>query len=316
MKKVILLSFLAAIAMVSCEKFGEKNITKKVVVLLSPTQNQSDSILTKLFWWEEVEGADSYHLQVVSTTFDNITTLAVDTLISGVKFQLTMTPGEYQWRVRAENGAYESPWTTYNLTITNTNSLTGQNLANLTPDVDYATSDTSIDFSWAAMAKASSYNFLIEKYPSGIDVFNASLTTNSKSFNFTSEGTYTWTVQGFNNISASIASTRMITIDKTKPNLPVLTYPKDVTDTIYSLPATFTWDIGNDTGSEVTHNITISTDSTFNTNILHSAEVVDLKSYSLTSLSNTGKLYWRVRSVDAAGNASSYSVAKPFIKKN
>jgi hypothetical protein len=315
MKKIILLSFLAAIALVSCEKFGEKNITKSVVVLLSPTQNQSDSILTKLFWWEEVEGADSYHLQVVSTTFENISSLAVDTLLSGVKFQLTMVPGDFQWRVRAENGAYETPWTTYNLTITNTSSLAGQTITTATPVDGYVTKDTAIAFNWSALSKATSYHFIIQNSLNN-DVLNTTVSTNTKAFPFTTEGKYSWSVQGLNNTSASNTTKQYITIDKTKPNTPVLTYPKAVTDTIYSLPATFTWDIGNDTGSEVTHSIDIGTDSTFNTNILHSAEVIDLKTYSLTTLNNTGELFWRVRSVDAAGNTSSYSVAKPFIKKN
>ena len=316
MKKVIVLSFLAAIALVSCEKFGEKNITKKVVVLLSPTQNQSDSILTKLFWWEEVEGADSYHLQVVSTTFDNITKLAVDTLISGVKFQLTMTPGEYQWRVRAENGAYESPWTTYNLTITNTTSLAGQTITTATPDDDYATKDTAISFNWSALANATSYHLVIVKTSPTSEVLNTLESSNTKNFTFLSEGKYIWSVQALNSTSASSTVYRNITIDKTNPNLPVLVSPKAVTDTIYSLPSTFTWDIGVDNGSVVSDSIYISSDSTFNTNFLHSAKVVGLESYSLTTLNNTGKLFWRVRSIDKAGNRSSYSVAKPFIKKN
>lgn len=316
MKKVILLVVFAAVALVSCEKFGERNISKSVVVLLSPTQGQSDSILSKLFWWEEIEGADSYHLQVVSTSFDNITSLVVDTLLSGVKFQATLSPGEYQWRVRAENGAYESPWTTYNLTITNTNSLTGQTIANLSPDADYATSDTSVNFSWTALSKASSYNLLIEKYPSGVDVLNVSLSTNSKTFDFTSEGTYVWSVQGINNISASLASNRYIIIDKTKPNLPILTYPVAITDTIFSLPATFTYDKGTITGSVISDSIYISSDSTFSTNILYTDKVVNVSSFTLSSLNNTGKLFWRVRSIDAAGNKSGYSVAKPFFKKN
>jgi len=316
MKKLIVLSFLAAIALVSCEKFGEKNITKKVVVLLSPTQNQSDSILTKLFWWEEVEGADSYHLQVVSTSFDNITTLAVDTLISGVKFQLTMTPGEYQWRVRAENGAYESPWTTYNLTITNTSSLAGQTITTATPADDYATKDTAITFNWSALANATSYNFIIIKTSPTTSILNTTVSTNSSAYTFTSEGNYLWSVQGLNSMSASNTIYRNITIDKTKPNLPVLVFPKAVTDTIFTLPASFTWDIGVDNGSVVSDSIYISTDSTFNSNILVSDKVIGAESYSLSSLSNTGKLFWRVRSIDAAGNTSSYSVAKPFIKKN
>ena len=315
MKKVILLSFLAAIALVSCEKFGEKNITKKVVVLLSPTQGQSDSILTKLFWWEEVEGADSYHLQVVSTTFDNITSLALDTLISGVKFQLTMVPGNYQWRVRAENGAYESPWTTYNLTITNTTSLAGQTITTATPDDDYATKDTAITFNWSALANATSYHLVIVKTSPTSEVLNTLESSNTKNFTFLSEGKYIWSVQALNSTSASSTVYRNITIDKTNPNLPVLTFPKAVTDTIYSLPTTFTWDIGVDVGSTVSDSIYISTDSTFNSNILLSDKVVGIESYSLTSLNNTGKLFWRVRSIDAAGNTSSYSVAKPFIKK-
>lgn len=316
MKKVVLLSFLAAIALVSCEKFGAKNISKKVVVLLSPTQSQSDSILTKLFWWEEVDGADSYHLQVVSKSFDNIISLAMDTLISGVKFQVTLVPGEYQWRVRGENGAYETPWTTYNLTITNTSSLAGQTITGATPIDEYATKDTAITFNWSALANASSYHFIVVKTSPTNEVLNTMVSTNNTAYPFTSEGKYLWSVQGLNSTSASNTTYQYITIDKTKPNLPVLTYPKTVSDTIHSLPFTFTWDIGSDNGSVVSDSIYISTDSTFNTNILIHDKVVGVQNYSLTTLSNIGKLFWRIRSIDAAGNTSAYSVAKPFIKKN
>jgi len=317
MKKVILLFMLVAATLISCEKFGEKNISKSVVVLLSPTQNQSDSILSKLFWWEEVEGADSYHLQVVSTSFDNIISLAVDTLLSGTKFNLTLVPGNYQWRVRAENGAYESPWTTYNLTISNTNSLAGQTITSATPADGNVTSDTNITFNWTALAKATSYNFVIKKVPSNVEVLNTNISTNSKVYPFTEDGKYSWSVQGINNISASVASIQYITIDKTKPNLPVLTFPTVVTDTIKTYPTTFTWSIGTDNGSTVSDSIYFSTDSTFVSNILFATFVTGAETYSFNGgFSNTGKIFWRVRSIDAAGNKSAYSVAKPFFKKN
>lgn len=96
----------AMIALLSaCTDFVEPSIEKKETMILAPV-NGAESIEGELtFWWEEVEHALGYRLQVVSPGFKNAVTLHLDTLVNTYKFTDTLGPGVYEWRVRAENGS-------------------------------------------------------------------------------------------------------------------------------------------------------------------------------------------------------------------
>ena len=76
------------VLLVACsEIILEKNITNKTVVLLSPQDSTSLKTLTPSFWWEEVEGARTYHIQIVSPSFESPVRLFVDSIITKNKFE-------------------------------------------------------------------------------------------------------------------------------------------------------------------------------------------------------------------------------------
>lgn len=103
--------FLTLIMCGGCAEILEKSVTNKQVELSAPYNNlvTTDSIQT--FYWQPVDGADSYQLQVVSPNFDSIAKLIVDTTIHSNIFPLTMSMGQYQWRVRAFNGSSTTSFT-------------------------------------------------------------------------------------------------------------------------------------------------------------------------------------------------------------
>ena len=94
----------------SCTEIIEPSVAKRNVRLLAPANNYQTNRPETSFWFEPVEDALKYRLQVVSPSFDSIGQLVLDTLISNNRFTQSMEPGQYQWRVRAENGSSESPF--------------------------------------------------------------------------------------------------------------------------------------------------------------------------------------------------------------
>ncbi|WP_397301597.1 hypothetical protein [Nonlabens ulvanivorans] len=72
------------------------------------------------FFWEDLEGATSYRVQVAEPDFINPTQITHDVIVQdsvGTSTQLNLTPGTYQWRVKAQNSAYQSPYSISDFTV-------------------------------------------------------------------------------------------------------------------------------------------------------------------------------------------------------
>ncbi len=296
----------------------EKSITGSKVSLISPPNNENDSLLSKLFWWDPITGATKYQLQIVSPSFDSIVTLVLDSTMTVQKFSKTLSPGTYQWRVRGENGSTKTDWTTYRLVVKNTSSLTGQTITSMSPANPSATNKTTLSFSWDAMSKATSYLFKIRDSLDNSYPVNQSITTNVYNTTTTlSEGTYYWSVQALNSNSASAAAENKIIIDRTAPNTPSLTSPLTVSDIIKTSQQTFVWSNGSNTGTAISDSFFIAIDSIFKVSPLRIVTTKTSYTLSTSELSGltAGKFYWKVRSKDAAGNVSGYSAVKSFTKQ-
>jgi len=92
----------------SCEDIFVKDISKKTVDMIAPVNNailnQTDPTLV----WTSTEGAEHYHIIIVSPSFDHIETYACDSITSDYKLKFTLSSGTYQWSVQALNTAYQS----------------------------------------------------------------------------------------------------------------------------------------------------------------------------------------------------------------
>ncbi|WP_205511080.1 hypothetical protein [Longitalea arenae] len=102
----------------SCEEVLERSLVDKTVVLQAPVNNGVPADSAVSFYWEELEGATEYQLQVVAPRFDSLIKVVADTPVTGQLLVLELDRGVYQWRVRAKNNSTVSNYSeAWNLTI-------------------------------------------------------------------------------------------------------------------------------------------------------------------------------------------------------
>ncbi len=105
---VVTLVFL--LTFISCDEIFEEDISEDSIVVYSPKDNIviNDTVVT--FYWDPMDYADQYNLQVVSPSFDSMKYLAIDSIVEVNSISFSLTDGDYEWRVKAENGYYETDY--------------------------------------------------------------------------------------------------------------------------------------------------------------------------------------------------------------
>jgi predicted secreted protein len=302
-----LLFFLVGVCTFSCTKdFVEKNIKNDNVVVLAPVNNLSTPNNAITFWWEALDGAEKYKLQIVKPNFNATQQLVLDTNVTGDKFNLTLQPGTYQWRIKAINNGGSTQYTTYNLIIDTTSNLSTQLVIPIAPANNYLSGSKSISFSWNTLATASNYQVQILNSSNTI-VKDTTTANNNLSTALISGGAYTWKVRALNAFSISQYNSPLsFTIDLTAPPVSVINSPnhgasvKDTTDLKWSR-----------TSSDTRYDsLYISIDSSF-TSIVSTNRVYNTK-IKINALNPTIPVsstyyWWRVKSVDSVGNKSGFS---------
>ena len=97
--------------LVGCKEIIEvPNITNETVLLVAPTDSTEVSTGSVNFTWESVIDAEQYHLQVATPDFANASQVVVDSVVVNTTFTATLTPNNYEWRVQAQNSAYETEY--------------------------------------------------------------------------------------------------------------------------------------------------------------------------------------------------------------
>lgn len=105
---------------ISCEEIvNEQDISLDAVEVLAPVEG---SILKSNkginYSWQAVEGAINYRMQIAMPSFTRATQIELDTLVSTTSYSVdSLKSGDYQWRVKALNSAYETAYTTTNFTV-------------------------------------------------------------------------------------------------------------------------------------------------------------------------------------------------------
>ncbi|MBI2968491.1 MAG: hypothetical protein HYY40_11865 [Bacteroidetes bacterium] len=289
----------------SCTRdFVVPDLENKTVTVIAPPDSFITTTVTLTFWWDEIRDAEKYNIQIVSPSFSSVQYLLVDSNLATNKFTYTLNPGTYGWRIKGFNSASSTAYTTYFLTIDSTSDLSSQVIVLASPANNYTTKNMNITFRWNTLYNASDYRFEIATPDfNGTQVISPVITTaDSAQHTFTSEGNYEWRVRGENTSSVTPYTVYSLDIDTARPNAPVLVSPANNTILTDSV-VTFYWDRGTVSGSAIQDTLFVYSDSLMAT--------VAIEAYtSNTSFSDTlsaGKYFWRVRSVDAAGNISPYS---------
>lgn len=311
--KTIIKLFLAVvfIAAMGCEDILEEDITNDMITVTYPLNNTQIESNVANFQWMELDGADDYRIQIFSTSQN----VVLDSLVPTNHFTYSLAPGEYQWRVRGENFAYQTAYTfPLSFTMIETSDLTNQQLQLTNPSNNLYTQNTTPSFSWTGINAAEYYSFMLINVTDGNQIIHeedeitgTSLTLGSSII--TEDGQYQWRVKAVNSESETQYSTRTFYVDRTAPNSPQNMSPADETSVNPETELTFEWSPSEDTGvviSAVSYIFEISTTENFS-NIIHTATPA-IPSYDYTFVAED-TYYWRVKCIDEAGNQSGYSVA-------
>jgi len=323
MKKIISISIFCLtliIVLFSCTKdFITKDIKNEIVSIISPADNLSSPNNSITFWWNELDGAEKYNLQIVKPNFTAVQELVLDTNITSTKFVKTLLPGTYQWRIKAFNNNGSTAYTTRNLIIDTTSNLFLTSVNLISPSNLNVMANNSVTFNWNVLYSATYYEIKLTNIASNSITTISNILTNSYPFTFSTisgnENVYKWQVKAFNGFSQTQNNTeRSFKIDLKSPNIPSLlsvnTYSLAVRDTTY-----LKWS-RNASSSDIKYDIlSISNDSnfmsvlgTFNSNNVSPVRINSIYTYTGTAQ----KLWWRVISVDSVLNSSLPNQSKRF----
>ncbi|MFT5819688.1 MAG: hypothetical protein ACI8ZM_000913 [Crocinitomix sp.] len=316
-KNLIRFSFLSAslFLITSCNAIFEKDISAETPVVILPTNNDTVYSNKVHFKWDEMEGASFYNLQIVKPSFADISEFVLDSNINGEEFYQILPPGDYQFKLRGENGGHVSEFAgPYSIYIDSVSDLSAQFVSLVSPaDNIYSNGTANITVSWQNLFAADSYDYILKI---GSDFASASVLdqqigVNTLSHlitadNFDVEGMYFWGIKGVNITGSSPYTYRQINADLTAPNSPELVSPADLIAHPIADPITLKWSTGIDPGfinSPVVSTVEISSTPTFIDFVEFIAITTDSLVYTFPSI---GDYYWRVKADDTAGNFSEF----------
>jgi hypothetical protein len=102
----------------SCSELVEvEDITDEVVIITAPTDQSNLDDSNVVFTWEPINEAESYHLQVATPSFIDAAQVLVDTLVINFNYAHELYFGQFEWRVKGQNSAYQTQYTTQSFTI-------------------------------------------------------------------------------------------------------------------------------------------------------------------------------------------------------
>lgn len=295
------------LSITSCDDILEEDISNDIVHIISPTHGSVIEGNTVQFSWQPLQGADNYRIQLLA----NNQAYVLDSLVSINHFIYSLNPGEYQWRIKGENFAYQTQYTfPASFIVEASNNLSNQLVILETPNNNFYTNQSGLLLTWNSINSADHYTLeLIKSFNGQQTIFLENNITETMfslpSEVFDEDAEYIWKVKAVNSISETVYSQRSLFIDRVVPNQPALVSPSD--QQISSSTVSFNWTIGPDMGnikSPITNTIEISSDINFGS-LIFSSNVAN-NSYQY-KFENPGSYYWRVRVFDSANNIGDYS---------
>jgi len=309
-KIIICLSGLVLSALFySCEEIlMEDELTDKDVVLVAPSDNAQFFSTTVSFTWEDLDSSPKYRLQIARPNFENPIQIIADTLLSSNSYSSQLNIGEYEWRVRAENSYYSTPYKSRFFVIINNEDFQNNTVQLHSPSNNLATNAVMQRFAWQEVLGASGYQIQVFDSSNLLHV-EENLTNIFFEHSF-ADGSYTWRVRATNGNQNTLFSARNILIDSTPPAPAILIKPAN-SSTVQVSNVEFQWSRSPVSGSSESDSIYIFSD----------ASLLNLKLKSQVSGTfNTelepGRYYWRIKSFDAAGNSNSQGPIFNFIREN
>jgi hypothetical protein len=283
---------LSFIAVTACKSIIEEDISDKKVIVNTPNGTSLTSY-NQLFWWEKVDGALTYQIQIASPNLTNVQKLLLDTTIKGNKINFTLAAGTYEWHVRALNGSYQTAYSGFAFTITDAPLSTQKVILN-TPATGTSVKTTVL--TWNAIPiDGVAYQLKVSKSSAFTpEIINIETPLTTYNLSITDETTYYWEVRAYKGTDTSQwSSISSFIYDVTAPGKVVLTDPTNNPAALKPTTGNLTW-VSAETGAKYYVFITYGTDAekTFTANST---------SYTYTAAQNQ-TVKWRVQAFDAAGN--------------
>jgi hypothetical protein len=295
----------------SCDDIIEPSISKSTVVLEAPADQYQSKSYTINFWWDPVNHALSYHLQVVTPNFTAPGGLVLDTIVTRNIFSFNFNPGNYQWRVMAENGSSQTIFAgprSFNIAAT---SIKQQSVQLISPANNLLTNQAGVVLQWGSLYGATQYQVEIDTNNFAnvnLLVYNQTIPGQQFTFTFPKDQTYQWRVKAQNDTAqAQWSVIYQVTYDHTPPPVVNLISPAD--GSTVTLPVSLQWSAS---ATAVKYKLYV-----------YKSDGITLYSQSFPmSLTTTGynfnqgnsgdKFYWVATAVDAAGNESQAGSLRSF----
>ena len=223
MKKKILFG-LSILFLMACEAIFVEDISKSYIRLTAPSNSASIKTGEISFLWKKVGEADSYQLQIVTSSFSTPNQVLLDTTVLLNTFVYKLDQGDYEWRIKAKNSDYETMFEANTFTVINSE-ITNAVTELLSPKSEEKTNVSNQNLTWSVVPAAIEYRVQIYSPDiQGVLVDDVIVTETEYSYDF-SEGAFVWQVRPQNDFQNGKYVKRKIIIDTEKPNVPENLFP-------------------------------------------------------------------------------------------
>jgi hypothetical protein len=296
----------------SCKDFIEPSIVKRNVVLQAPADQYLSTRYTVGFWWDEVEDALGYRLQVVSPDFGSPGRLVLDTLVKGYQFSADLDPGDYQWRVRAENGSTQTAYTASRSFSILQSSIKTQSVRLLSPADNLLSNQGQLGLQWSSLFGATRYHIQIDTASFADEtklVSEQTIPGTALNFTIAKDQTYQWRVRAENDTAtARWSAVGQFSIDRRAPGRVSLNAPSNAEVT--NSPVALQW---NTVATATRYKLYILKGDSTSAYSQAFPVLVNGTTYNFTPGSPGDRIYWKVSAIDAAGNEGEHSIMRSFI---
>lgn len=300
-----------SILLSSCKDFIEPSIDKRQVTLQAPSDEYSSSKYNVSFWWDEVEDALGYRLQIVSNNFSSPGSLIADTVVNRNTFSMNLDPGVYQWRISAENGSSATAFSTARTLTVLQSSIKQQSVELGLPANNTLTNKSLTSFQWSSLYGATQYRIEIDTnnfVNESALVYDQTIPGQQVNFSLPKDMIYQWRVRAENDTAqARWSAINQVTLDKTPPGKVTLSSP--INNQTVNNPVNLQWQALAGAAKYKLYVLKADSTSNFNQSF---PMIVTSTNYNFSAATAGTRIYWKVSAIDAAGNEGDAGTARSF----
>lgn len=301
-----------AILISACKAIIEPSINDRKITPLAPGDMTKSASYAITFWWEPVEDALSYNLQVVSPSFSNIGRLVADTVIRTNKFTLNLKPGDYEWKVLAQNGSSQTAFSRPRSFTVLLSSIKGQSVQLKSPTNNYVTNQNNVGLEWNSLYGATKYTLQIDTNSFADEsklIYNQAIASQQFTFAFPKDQIYQWRVRAENDTAkADWSAVNTVLYDHTPPG-PVSIVAPTNNQTVNS-PVSLQW---STVATATKYKLYVFKNDSVTVYNNTFPAVLNSTNYSFSTGTIGERVIWKVAAIDAAGNEGQATAVRSFV---